>query len=109
MGIIWATRGKNWGNCFLMDGGFQDPLPEYLSAFSGLENSREVFQKMGDRVIMRFEDPEGRRDCSGRPIEHDFVIDGPELEAKSTLEEARDFVWPLVAGQYEKCWAEDSV
>ena len=43
MGIIWATRGKNWGNCFLMDGGFQDPLPEYLSDFFGLENSCVVF------------------------------------------------------------------
>ncbi len=55
---------------FLSRGGLTDPLKEYEKAgFDTLANNS--FSRYGDRfekIAARFDDPEGRRDFSGRPI-----------------------------------------
>lgn len=102
MRFIWATRGFTWGFRFLRTGGFADPLPEYSRAFGSLEGAREICQRVGDVLAVRFEDPLGRKDRSGRVIPHDFVV--YELDAAGTLSlvEATRLLWPLVESEYAR-------
>jgi len=104
MNIIWATRGRTWGFRFLRKGGWGDPLPEYESAFADLEGQREGIARRGDRVALRFTDPEGRTDRSGRVIPHDFVLAGDRAARVHTVAEGIADVWPLVAEEYARVW-----
>lgn len=104
MEIIWATRGKHWGHKFLLDGGYKDPLPPYLEAFSGFENSRHVFERCNGHLALRFPDPEERHDESGRLIYHDLVISGHAITDARSYDEACSFMWPLIADEYSKLW-----
>ena len=74
MSLIWVTRGRTWGFRFLRDGGFKDPLPVYEEAFSGVEDEPEVWNRVGEKVALRFPDPLERKDLAGRVIPHDFEI-----------------------------------
>lgn len=104
MTLIWATRGRTWGFRFLRDGGLADPLPVYERAFADAAGGREFFSRDGDSVALRFVDPEGRSDRSGRPISHDFVVQSPLADEIHSLEDGRRLIWPLVADQYDGVW-----
>ncbi|MFD2839737.1 hypothetical protein ACFSYH_04035 [Populibacterium corticicola] len=102
--MIWATRGYSWGFRFVRNGGFDDPLREYERSFSSASGSGEYFERASDRVVLRFLDPEGRKDRSGRPIPHEFVLFGTETSTVNSLEDGIREVWPLVAQEYERIW-----
>lgn len=103
MRIIWATRGHSWGFRFLRDGGFEDPLPPYSEAFSGIETEPEVLRRGGGVVAFRFLDPYDRHDRAGRPIAHDVVaFDG--LEGFESPEAGHKTVWPELQSQYAQLW-----
>lgn len=107
MKLIWATRGRHWGFRFLQRGGFDDPLPEYESAFAGFEDSPEVCAKVGDRVALRFPDPQGRKDLAGRVIPHDFVVYPPLAEQVNSIADGIELVWmlPEVNEAFDEVWA----
>lgn len=104
MNLIWATRGRSWGFRFLLYGGRADPLPTYESAFAGTEGERTVFRSIGELVAVRFPDPDGRRDDSGRVIPHDIVLLTAPAEVIRTIEDARELAWPLIADAFARLW-----
>lgn len=104
MTLIWATRGKLWGFRFLLDGGFSDPLPEYDKAFSGVGDQPDICHRAGDRIALRFSDPEGRKDRAGRVIPHEFVVFRPMVDEIQSVEDGRRLVWPLVHYAYGQVW-----
>lgn len=106
-GVLWATRGRTWGFRFLLDGGLADPLPTYEQAVSPLGDQRSG--RVGDnhRVAVRFPDPEGRRDRSGRLIPHDFVVSGDLSERITSVDDALDVLWPVVAAAYARVWQSE--
>jgi len=106
MSLIWATRGRTWGFRFLLDGGFEDPLPEYDTAFSGVEDAPEVCRRVGERVALRFPDPLGRKDTAGRVIPHEFVVSGPLADEIDSVEDGLRLVWhqPRVADEFARIW-----
>ena len=106
MKLVWATRGREWGFRFLLDGGFPDPLPAYDSVFSGTEGESAVCRRVGSRVALRFPDPLDRRDSAGRVIPHDFVVLPPLADEIRSVEEGVLVVWPLVADAYADIWEE---
>ena len=108
MTLIWATRGKLWGFRFLMDGGFSDPLPEYDKAFSGVADQPEICHRAGDRVALRFSDPEGRKDRAGRVIPHEFVVFRPMADEVRSVEDGHRLVWPLVRESFGRDWEKPS-
>lgn len=57
-----------------------------------------------DAVALKFPDPEGRLDRSGRVIPHGFVLYGELAERVRTVEEGLREVWPLVAEGYASVW-----
>lgn len=103
MRLIWATRGRDWGYRFLLNGGESDPLAVYEAAFAGHEGDGTVCQRTGDRVALRFADPEGRCDRAGRTITHDVVVLDPPASL-ATVEEGRALVWPAVADRFAHIW-----
>ena len=102
--FIWATRGRTWGFRFLRDGGEADPLPVYEQVFGGVGGDPELCRAVGDRVAVRFSDPEGRTDRAGRVIPHEFVVFAPLAERITSVEAAREVLWPLVFGEYDEMW-----
>ena len=105
MSLIWATRGRSWGFRFLRSGGAEDPLLAYDELFDALDDQQpEAFRRLGDRIALRFPDPEQRTDAAGRTIPHEFVLSGPEARGVNSLEEGRDRIWPLVAKEYAEGW-----
>ncbi|PPF45490.1 hypothetical protein C5B85_07945 [Pseudoclavibacter sp. AY1F1] len=106
MKLIWATRGRAWGNRFLLDGGFADPLPEYDRAFSNAGDDAELWLASVDRAALRFPDPEGRTDRAGRPIRHEFVVFAPELREISSVATGISLIWnqPAVAASFADIW-----
>lgn len=104
MRLIWLTRGKNWGFRFLRDGGMEDPLPTYEEAFLGTSNDNEDFRTGKHGIALRFPDPEGRKDRSGRVILHNFVILDTPRETIESLEDGVRQVWPLVEQEYRDLW-----
>lgn len=104
MSVVWATRGRSWGFRFLLDGGEPDPLPAYERAFLGTEGDPTTYRRSDDRVAVRFSDPEGRRDRSGRPIPHELVVDGPLTASIRSSADAERIVWPLLADAYADVW-----
>lgn len=102
--FIWATRGRTWGFRFLRSGGVEDPLRVYEDAFAAVEDQAESFRRIGDKVALRFPDPDGRRDAAGRVIPHDFVLLGRWAEEIKSLEEGRRRIWHEVADEFESVW-----
>ena len=106
MSLIWATRGRTWGFRFLLDGGFDDPLPEYEDSFAEVGDEPEACRRIGEKVALRFPDPLGRKDTAGRVIPHDFVVSGPLAEEIRSIEDGFRLVWrrPEVADEYARVW-----
>ena len=105
MTFLWATRGRTWGYRFLRDAGLGDPLPTYELAFADMGDSESGVGASHGTVALRFPDPEGRSDESGRPIVHEFVLFPPLSDGINTVEEGRAAIWPLVADEYATWWA----
>ena len=102
--LIWATRGRFWGFRFLLKGGLSDPLLFYERSFAGLEDEPATFHRTAELVALRFPDPLGRRDASGRVIPHDFVVSGRLADRIDSVEDGLHQVWPLVAEAYARVW-----
>lgn len=102
--VVWATRGRSWGFRFLLDGGLDDPLPAYERAFADLRDAPTAYRREGTRVALRIQDPWGRRDASGRPIPHEFVLLGELADVVHSVEDGLASVWPLVADAYATTW-----
>ena len=102
--VIWATRGREWGFRFLRRGGLSDPLPPYEAAFAELEGEPEGVRRIGDRVALRFADPQGRTDRAGRVIPHDFVLSGDLAARVHSVADGIAEVWPMVAAEYAGVW-----
>lgn len=114
MRFIWATRGQSWGFKFLRDGGFEDPLPIHEVAMTALGDGSDscyrvpASRKLPEMVALRLLDPLGRRDASGRPIPHEFVIfEDREREVQSAQDGLR-LVWSQVADEYADIWKRQS-
>lgn len=106
MSFIWATRGRTWGFTFLATGGLPDPLLPYEQAMSALDGLPHGCARFEDAVALKFEDPEGRRDRSGRIIPHCFVLYDTTARRVTTVEDGLREVWPLVAAKYDSVWDE---
>jgi len=102
--FIWATRGRRWGFRFLRDGGYRDPLPIYEAAFEGVAEQRSVARQVGDVFVLRFPDPEGRKDQAGRVISHDFVLPATASGALPATADAVRNAWEAVTAEYERIW-----
>lgn len=104
MRFIWATRGRTWGFTFLATAGMQDPLVAYERVTSSLEGASRGIVRAGDVVALKFRDPDGRLDRSGRPIPHTFVLYDELAVRVGTVEDGIREVWPLVADEYARVW-----
>lgn len=102
--LIWATRGKYWGFRFLRNGGLPDPLPAYEEAFAGVGNESLVYRRIGQTVVLRFPDPEGRTDSAGRVIPHEFVVMPPLANEVNSVDDGLALVWAAVAADYASAW-----
>ena len=102
--MIWATRGWDWGFRFLRDGGLDDPLDVYDAVFVGAGDATELLVHRDGYTGLRFPDPAGRTDRSGRSIPHEFVLWAGVVTDLASVEAGRDFVWPLVAREYDATW-----
>ena len=61
-------------------------------------------RRVGSKVALRLADPEGRRDRSGRPIVHEFILDGDLATQIDSVEDGIRLVWPLVCDEYSEVW-----
>jgi hypothetical protein len=102
--LIWATRGRSWGFRFLLKGGLSDPLPAYERSFADLGNEPRACHRAAGKVALRFPDPLGRRDASGRVIPHEFVLVGDLADEVESVEDGLEQLWPLVAEAYTRVW-----
>ena len=102
--LIWATRGRFWGFRFLLKGGLSDPLLVYERSFADLGDEPTICHCAAGKVALRFPDPLGRRDASGRVIPHEFVVFGDSADEIKSVEDGRQHLWPLVAGAYAEVW-----
>ena len=83
----------------------EDPLLAYDELFDAIDDQQpEAFRRLGDKVALRFPDPEQRTDAAGRHIPHEFVLSGPQADGVNSLEEGRKRIWPLVAAEYAEAW-----
>jgi hypothetical protein len=110
--LIWVTRGRTWGFRFLRRGGYEDPLPVYDSAFSGVEHESQTWRRvtktaaLPEMVALRFPDPMERRDQAGRVIPHDFVVFSPLAGEIDSVEDGFRLVWPHVADEFTRVFEE---
>ncbi len=105
--FIWATRGRTWGFRFLRDCGFDDPLEVYQDAFAGFGDRREGWQRLDAGVVLRFPDPEGRRDAAGRKIPHDLVLFDRWADGVDSLEAGIRRIWPEISDEFARVWHDD--
>jgi hypothetical protein len=104
--LLWATRGRSWGFRFLsVEGGASgaDPLALYERAFAGHEDETEGCWRSGALLAVRFPDPEGRADESGRMIPHELVLEAASADVDSPAD-AIASIWPQLAGRYDAIW-----
>lgn len=104
MRFIWSTRGRDWGFRFLRSAGMDDPLLAFEEAIACLGDERASWCRVGDRVALRFPDPEGRMDRAGRVIPHEFVVYPPDAEMISSVGDGLRHVWAAVADEYSAIW-----
>jgi hypothetical protein len=102
--LIWATRGRFWGFRFLLKGGLSDPLPAYERSFAGDSDKPATWCRVAGTVALRFPDPLGRRDASGRVIPHEFLVFGAQADEIESVEDGLQHIWPLVAEAYARVW-----
>ena len=102
--FIWATRGRTWGFRFVRRGGRADPLSEYEEVFTEIGDQPEAWRRVGDKVGLRFPDPDRRRDAAGRVIPHDFVLFGRWATEVGSLDQGREKIWPEVADEFARHW-----
>jgi hypothetical protein len=102
--LIWATRGRSWGFRFLLNGGLADPLRAFERSFAELGDTPRICHRTAGTVALRFPDPLGRRDASGRVIPHEFVVFGDLADEIESVEDGIQKVWPLVAKAYAEVW-----
>jgi hypothetical protein len=107
-GIVLATRTRNRGSQFLLKGGLDDALPEYLKAGFGDSIADNSMKKFGGKVAVSFNDPEGRKDAAGRIINHEVILPESLSGGISNFESARSKAWPLIKDQYEKFHQSDN-
>lgn len=105
--IIWATRGRSWGFRFLLRGGLPDPLLEYERVIGQIGEEPEAWGSRSGKIAVRLPDPEGRKDASGRLIPHQFVVWGDLASSIASVDDARSFLWPLVADLYADVWQSE--
>lgn len=105
--LIWATRGRFWGFRFLLTAGLPDPLEEYESAVASLGDAPTAWGRIAGKVALRFPDPGGRRDASGRVIPHEFVVFGDLANDIASVEDGLQRLWPLVAETYARLWDDE--
>ena len=99
----WPTRKQ--GRETPPSRGAEDSLLTDDELFDAAHDQRpEVFRRLGDKVALRFPDPEQRADAAGRAIPHEFVLNGPEANGISSLEEGRERIWTLVVEEYAEVW-----
>lgn len=96
--ILHASRGREKGFMFLRDGGVTNKLQEFDSAGFG-DSPSGYFKRYGSRgekVAVTFDDPEGRKDRSGRIIPHNVIL--PESMTKNVhnAKDAEKVAWPLI-------------
>lgn len=107
MSFLWATRGRTWGFRFLRDGGLSDPLPVYDRAFANASDEVSLWQRparSGEPGALRFPDPLGRCDRSGRVIPHEFVVLAPLTGTIDSLDSGVSVLWPQVADEFARVW-----
>lgn len=104
MTFIWVARGRSWGFRFLRTGGYADPLRVYESVFDSAELDADDYRAVGELGALRITDPQQRRDRSGRPIRHDFVLLGDTASSVGSAEDGLRVVWPLVRDEYALVW-----
>lgn len=88
----------------MLDGGYPDPLPTYDRVFHGTEGQIPVRREVGTDVGLRFHDPQGRRDQSGRVIPHDIIVPAPLASDIRSVEDGLRLVWPRLAPAFEHVW-----
>jgi hypothetical protein len=76
----------------------------YEEAFSEVGDQPEAFRRVANNVVLRFPDPNGRRDAAGRIIPHDFVLIGRWADGINSLEDGRQRIWHEVADDFEDVW-----
>ena len=74
------------------------------SSFADLEDEPMACHRAAGNVALRFPDPLGRRDASGRVIPHEFVVFGDLVNDIGSVEDGLRQVWPLVAEAYARVW-----
>jgi hypothetical protein len=72
--------------------------------FAGLESEPTTCHRVAEAVALRFPDPLGRRDASGRVIPHEFVVFGDLADDINSPGDGLQRVWPLVAEAYAEVW-----
>lgn len=71
-----------------------DPLLEYERIFAGLGDEPTAGRRVAGKVALRFPDPLGRRDASGRVIPHDFVVSG---DLANEIQSAEDGLYQVAS------------
>ncbi|WP_298803814.1 hypothetical protein [uncultured Pseudokineococcus sp.] len=64
----------------------------------------ELWQTTAVGGALRFPDPLGRRDRSGRVIPHDFVVLDDHAADLTSVEEGRARLWPEVAQVFAEAY-----
>ncbi|UGL63237.1 membrane protein [Arthrobacter phage Tokki] len=103
-GVVHATRSKHKGFSIYESGGLSEPLNEYTKAFGSNSDGGEIFKRYGDsneKVAVRFYDPEGRKDRSGRVIPHEVILPAPLAKDVTDLSGAISKVWPMIKDTVE--------
>ena len=57
-------------------------------------------------MAVRFQDPEGRKDRSGRVIPHDLVVYGDFAADIHSVDDTLRLVWPQIAPVFDRVWAK---
>lgn len=88
----------------MLKGGLTDPLATYERAFERADGERTYVGHAEGLVALRFPDPLGRCDESGRLIPHDVVILESFEPRITSVEAGRELVWPLIEPAYAEVW-----
>ena len=85
--------------------GAHRPSPSHAAAgVADLEDEPTTCHRAAGKVALRFRDPLGRRDASGRAIPHELVVFGDLADEIESVEDGLQQVWPLVAEAYAGVW-----
>lgn len=102
--IIHIARGKSKGYRFQKKGGVADPLlalPRAVSDDKAPPGYFERFGTQGEKVAASFNDPEGRKDFSGRPIFHTVVVPKHLSAGINNVDDVVTHIWPKIKHTYD--------